>query len=143
MLFKEDFLKEIKDLYPLWTDLHEAITHGSLGIIGRYLDDGESGTFHYTEILEAKSLEELQNKARIKERKIKLYKSFIDGSCYENENDRREHLGCPRLYAQNSGDREALNAFPCYEVNGWIPGCPKFKTGECWKRFDKLGLKMH
>ena len=90
MLFKEDFLKEIKDLYPLWTDLHKAITHGSLGIIGRYLDDGESGIFHYTEILEAKSLEELQDKARIKERKIKLYKSFIDGSCYENENDLSE-----------------------------------------------------
>lgn len=142
-MFSKKFLDEVNALYPDWKDLHEAIEHNS-GMVGRYLDDASWCVWFSPEnILEASSLEELQAKAKIEMRKRKLYKDYMSGKCYESEDDKRAGAGCPRLYGQNTGDRAVLDAFRCYDVFGFIPDCKKFKTGECWKKFDELGLKMH
>ena len=141
-MFSKEFLDEVNALYPDWKDLHEAIEQNS-GIVGRYLADASYINFSPEDILKASGLEELQAKAKIAKRKRKLYKDYMSGVCYESENDRRAGAGCPRLYGQNTGDRAVLDAFKCYDVFGFIPDCKKFKTGECWKKFDEQGLKMH
>ena len=139
-MFKKSFIEEAKALYPTWGDLHKAIENGS-GIIDRYLDDSTPNGIGYMEILNATSLEELQAKALIIKRKNDLLHAYRSGRCYMSEESRRENVGCPRLYAQMANDEDALNAFNCYGVFH-IPSCPKFKTGECWDKFDSLGLKM-
>lgn len=138
--FKKSFIDEAKSLYPTWDDLHEAIKN-NWGIVGRYLDDSAPNGIGYMEILNATSLEELQAKARIIKRKNDLLHAYRSGSCYGTEESRRENVGCPRLYAQMANDDAALDAFQCVGVFH-IPSCPKFKSGECWDRFDSLGLKM-
>lgn len=139
-MFKKDFISEAKELYPTWDDLHKAIESGS-GIIDRYLDDSTPRGIDYREILAATSLDELKKKAMIIKRKNDLFTSYRNGSCYQTEDEKRANTGCPRLYAQRADDEAALNAFDCAGVF-YIPDCPKFKTGECWARFDALGLKM-
>lgn len=139
-MFKKEFINEARALYPTWDSLHEAIESGS-GIIGRYLDDSTPTAIDYREVLAATSLEELKRKATLIKRKNDLYESYMSGSCYQTDKERRENVGCPRLYAQMADDDSALRAFQCYGVFH-IPDCPKFKTDECWKRFDELGLKM-
>lgn len=139
-MFKKEFIDEVKNLYPTWDALHEAIQNGS-DMIGRYLDDATPNSIHYQKILDAKSLEDLKHEAMIIKRKNDLYRSYRSGSCYETGSDRRKKMGCPRLYAQSNDDYDALDAFPCYGVC-FIPSCPKYNTDECWKRFDELGLKM-
>lgn len=139
-MFTQKFIDEAKALYPTWTDLHNAIASGS-GIIGRYLDDSTPDGIGYQEILDASSLDELKQKAMVIKRKNDLYEAYCSGACYSSERDRREQMGCPRLYAQSADDYAALDAFQCIGVFH-IPNCPKFATGECWKRFDELGLTM-
>ena len=140
MAYKASFMREVKELYPEWVMLHEALNKGSV-MVGRYLDDASNERITCEEILCADSLKDLQDKARIIKRKEKLYRDYISGACYETEEERRREAGCPRLYAQNSGDIKALDAFTCLNVF-YIPQCPKFDTGECWKRFDELGLQI-
>lgn len=139
-MFSKQFIDEAKALYPSWDDLHAAIANES-GIVGRYLCDSAPDGISYQDVLSATSLDALKKKAVIIKRKNDLYMAYCNGSCYQSEAERREHLGCPRLYAQSTDDDAALYAFKCYGVFH-IPSCPKFKTGECWKRFDDLGLKM-
>ncbi len=139
-VFKKDFIDEAKALYPAWDDLHRAIEIGS-GMIDRYLDDSTPTGIGYREILAATSLEELKKKALVIKRKNDLFESYRSGSCYQTESDRRECAGCPRAYAQMADDAAALDAFQCYGVFH-IPDCPKFRSGECWRKFDSLGLKM-
>ena len=139
-MFKKEFIDEAKCLYPKWNELHEAIQNGS-AIIDRYLCDATPTSIGYKRILEAQSLEEIKQVAMIIKRKNDLYQSYRTGTCYETEDERRNKMGCPRLYAQNNNDNDALNNFFCYGVS-YIPDCPKFKTGECWRHFDELGLKM-
>lgn len=141
MGFSKKFIEEVKELYPSFTSLHKAIENGS-GMVGRYLDDAEDGKISYTKILEANSLEELKQEARRIERRLNLYKSYMSGACYESEEERRKEVGCPRLYAQASADYPVLDAFECLCCHGYIPECPKFKSGECWDRFDELGFKL-
>lgn len=139
-MFKKEFIEEAKALYPNWSDLHRAIEQNS-GIIGRYLDDETPDGISYREILAASSLSELKAKAGIIKRQHDLRNAYFSGSCYQTEEDRRCNVGCPRLYAQMTDDDDALHAFQCAGVFH-IPSCPKFKTGECWSRFDELGLQM-
>ena len=139
-MFKNDFISEAKELYPTWDELHKAIENDS-GIIDRYLDDSTPRGIDYREILAATSLDELKKKAMIIKRKNDLLASYRNGSCYQTEDERRINTGCPRLYAQMANDEAAIDAFACPGVF-FIPNCPKFKTGECWARFDELGLKM-
>ena len=139
-MFKQEFIDEAKALYPTWKALHEALENGR-DIVGWYLNDNIPQGVSYAEILSASSLAELKEKAMVLKRKNDLYHAYVSGACYQTDETRREHLGCPRLYAQATMDQKALDAFQCYGVFH-IPDCPKFKTGVCWDRFDTLGLKM-
>lgn len=139
-MFTQKFIDEAKALYPDWHSLHEAIEKGS-GIVGRYLDDAQASGISASDVLRATSLEELKEKAELIKRKEQLYADYRSGRCYENEDDKRKQLGCPRLYGQSTNDLATLDAFECLGV-GYIPSCPKFKTGECWKKFDDLGLAL-
>lgn len=139
-MYAKWFVDEAKALYPNCDGLHKAIENGS-SIVGRYLDDNAPSGLSCNEVLSAVSLESLQQKAMVVKRKQDLYHAFVSGRCYESDEACRKALGCPRIYAQGANDEEALDAFFCAGV-GFIPDCPKFMTGECWKRFDELGLKM-
>ncbi len=139
-MFRQEFIDEAKALYPGWRGLHDAIASGS-GIIGRYLDDSTPDGIGYEEILAASSLSELKEKAMVIKRKNDLYHAYCSGTCYQTDRDRRDQIGCPRLYAQMTDDDAALDAFRCYGVFH-IPSCQKFESGECWERFDELGLNM-
>lgn len=139
-MFAKWFIDEAQQLYPGCKGLHDAIRECN-PIIGRYLDDGAPSGISADTILEAESLESLQRQAAIIKRKQNLYHYYMSGKCYEDPEVRRKNAGCPRLYAQANNDKAALDAFFCAGV-GLIPDCPKFRTGECWKRFDELGLVM-
>lgn len=139
-MFSKWFVDEARTLYPGWSDLQAAIASGD-PIIGRYLDDAAPSGIDVNTVLRATSLESLQQKASIIKRKQNLCHAYRSGRCYDDKEARRKNAGCPRLYAQYNNDEDALNAFDCVGVF-CIPDCPKFKTGECWDRFDQLGLTM-
>lgn len=139
-MFAKWFSDEARVLYPGWSDLHKAIAAGD-PIVGRYLDDSAPSGIDVGTVLQAKSLESLQEKASIIKRKQALYHAYISGRCYDDEETRRKNLGCPRLYAQRNNDEDTINTFACVGVF-YIPNCPKFSTGECWDKFDQLGLIM-
>ena len=141
MGFSKKFIEEVKELYPSFTSLHKAVENGS-GLVGRYLDDAEDGKISYKKILEATSLDDLKEEANRIERRLKLYHTYMSGACYESEEERREKVGCPRLYAQAASDYPVLDAFECLCCNGYIPECPNFKSGKCWDRFYELGFKL-
>lgn len=139
-MFAKWFIDEARTLYPGWKELQDAIQTGN-PIIGRYLDDAAPSGMDVDTILRAKSLESLQQCAAIIKRKQYLYHSYVSGKCYDNSEVRRQKAGCPRLYAQANNDEAVLNAFYCAGVS-YIPDCPKYKTEECWRRFDELGFDM-
>lgn len=81
MVYSEDFKKRVKELYPNYTSLHEALDEGSK-MVGMLL-----GTpfkhMPISKILEATSLEELQEEARILQKKVDLYHEW--NSMYQAE----------------------------------------------------------
>jgi hypothetical protein len=72
MNYPVEFKNKAKRLYPTWNDLHKMLDAGQT-FAGRYLDDASSSTMSLNDILSAKSLDDLQNKARIEMEKNKLY----------------------------------------------------------------------
>ncbi|MEY8573668.1 hypothetical protein AALD01_04555 [Oscillospiraceae bacterium 21-37] len=138
MPFTRQFIEELHKAFGPY--VIEAVESES-GIAGRILDDNVETGINYKEILTATSLDELKKKAEKIALQNKVYCDFRSGHCYEDDETKRQKLGCPRIYAQMSGDKAALEAFPCYGVS-YIPSCPKFKTSICWRKFDELGLKM-
>lgn len=109
---------------------------------GRWLDDNSEPAISCYEVMSATSLEALKEVSRIKILRRQVYKDFVSGKCYAESEDKIRGAGCPRLYGQHTSDDDVLEAFPCNEVWGFIPDCPKFKSGECWKKFDALGFKI-
>lgn len=131
----------IEDLHKVFSPYVIEAVESENDMAGRILDDNVETSINYKEILVATSLDELKKKAEKIALQNKVYHDFHSGRCYENDEAKRQKLGCPRIYAQESGDKAALDAFPCYSVS-YIPSCPKFKTSICWRKFDELGLKM-
>ena len=89
MKYPEAFINKCKRLYPEWIQLHKCLDNGSPCIAPMLKECGPQ-TFHFNEILNAKSLEELQQKARLmKERKelIKECEEVIE-QCRKETNDR-------------------------------------------------------
>ena len=72
MDYPEEFKKKAKRLYPKWNKLHEMLDSNQT-FVGRYLDDGRSSTMSLNKILSAKSLDELQNEARVELERNQLY----------------------------------------------------------------------
>ena len=132
-LYKQAFTDAMDNLFPSWRE------YESSGLLDRYMDDNKENGIPYQKVLDACSLAELKAMASIIKMKHDLHHALRSGSCYQDDSRAREELGCPRLYAQCANDEAALEAFSCAGVFH-IPSCPKFASGECWKRFDELGL---
>lgn len=140
-MYSEIFIKELHEAFADTQIVVDKVeSHDCMA--GRWLDDNSETTISCYDVVKATSLEELKETARIKILRRKVYGDYMSGKCYSKDEDRKRGAGCPRLYGQNANDGAVLKAFPCHEVWGFIPDCPKYKSGECWKRFDELGLKI-
>lgn len=80
MKYSKDFIEKCMNLYPGYDALQIALNNGSV-YAGRFLDDGVT-EIKYTEILNAVSLEKLQEKARNIEAKRNLYREW--GRVYDH-----------------------------------------------------------
>ena len=77
MAYSAALIKEVKELYPDSSAIHELADNGG-AFLGRYLDDSCPRAMSLDEILTSISLDELQAKARIYKRKIALYAKWCD-----------------------------------------------------------------
>lgn len=84
MEYPKEFIEKCKAEYPELTNLHELLNSGNL-FAGRYLDDSCSTSIPIQTILEAKSLNELQKKAKIQERRVALYVEWCE--LYRNQSE--------------------------------------------------------
>lgn len=75
MQYPKKFIERAKAVYPDFTSLHQALNAGSAWV-GRYLDDSAPQSVSLKEILEAKSLQEIQSKALAVKEKQDLYKEW-------------------------------------------------------------------
>jgi hypothetical protein len=76
MEYPKEFIEKCKAVYPTWTQLHELLEAGN-DFAGRFLDDSQhSAKVSTKEILEAKTLEEIQVKAKIVQAKTDLYSEW-------------------------------------------------------------------
>ncbi len=77
MAYSQDLIDEVKELYPNSKEMHKHANNGSVWL-GRYLDDSAPRGLSAREVLMATDLHELQEKARVIERKRKIYKKWCD-----------------------------------------------------------------
>ena len=77
MAYSNDLIREVKELYPDSSKMHELAESGSAWL-GRYLDDSSPTGIPIDEVLLATSLEDLQRKARQAKRKVNLYKKWCE-----------------------------------------------------------------
>ena len=75
MGYSRELIAEVKELYPNTKEMHKLADDGN-GFLGRYLDDSSGGGIAIETVLLATSLNELQDKARIEMRKVKLYRKW-------------------------------------------------------------------
>ena len=83
MIYPEDFKKEVKEVYPNSSDIHQLADDGEY-FLGRYLDDSSGGGIPLDTVLTTLTLEELQKEARIEKRKINLYRRWCELTQKEN-----------------------------------------------------------
>jgi hypothetical protein len=77
MGYSKKLIEEVKAVYPDFEKMHELAEAGSVWL-GRYLDDSSTGSIPLDDILKAKSLADLQEKARVIKRKIDLYSMWCE-----------------------------------------------------------------
>ncbi len=85
MFYPEDFKTRVKKAYPNWEDLHRRLDSGDV-FVGRYLDDNSTTSLSLDTILNATSLEKLQEKARTAQEKVELYREW--SNLYREQNPR-------------------------------------------------------
>jgi len=78
-MYSKELIKEVKECYPDYKKMHELVDNGDV-MLGRYLyDNCNSDIVNILDkILIAKTLEELQEEARLIKRKIDLYEMWCD-----------------------------------------------------------------
>jgi hypothetical protein len=76
-MYTQDFIDEVKELYPTFTEMHVHAEQGN-SILGRYLDDNASIGISIDKVLLATSLNELQAEAKVMKRRIELYGKWFD-----------------------------------------------------------------
>jgi len=74
-MYSAELIKEVKELYPNSSKMHEFADSGN-AFLGRYLDDSSPSGVPINEVLLATSLDELQKTARIMKRKVDLYRKW-------------------------------------------------------------------
>ena len=62
-MYSAELIKEVKELYPNSTEMHQLAENGG-AFLGRYLDDSSPSGFPIDKILLATSLDEIQKEAR-------------------------------------------------------------------------------
>ena len=77
MAYSQDLINEVKELYPNSVEMHRLAESGS-PFLGRYLDDSSPTGISINDVLSAKSLEDLQKKAMIMQRKVMLYRKWCE-----------------------------------------------------------------
>jgi hypothetical protein len=75
MAYSQELIDEVKELFPNSSEMIRLAEEGNV-FLGRYLDDSSPNFISINEILLATSLDELQKEARIRKRKIDLYKKW-------------------------------------------------------------------
>ena len=76
-MYSERLINEVRKCYPDNKKMHDLAESGNM-FLGRYLDDSCTGKIPISQILSATSLEELQAKALLEERKLNCYKMWCD-----------------------------------------------------------------
>ena len=76
MIYPEDFKKEVRRLYPTWTDLHEKIENGSVSIGKMLLYGGKSTEEICKEIMKVNSFEEAKALAEVELAKRELHRRW-------------------------------------------------------------------
>ena len=71
--YPKEFIEKAKRIYPNWTHLHELLDKGSPFVHRLLYDAQPSGNISIARVLNAESLEELQEFARLEEEKTALY----------------------------------------------------------------------
>lgn len=82
--YSQELIEAVKEVYPDLTYLHIIASEGD-PILGRYLDDNQTPVTNKA-ILEAKSLEEVQELARQSQRKEKVYRMWAKEYSRHNSN---------------------------------------------------------
>lgn len=77
MAYSKELIKEVKELYPTSTRIHELADSGN-AMLGRWLDDSSPSGISLDKILLATSLESLQIEARVAKRKVELYRKWCN-----------------------------------------------------------------
>lgn len=76
-VYSPGFVDKVRKLYPNDSGLLEHLNRNS-SMVGRYLDDSSNGGLSVETILNARSLDELQEKARILKAKKDLYNEWYN-----------------------------------------------------------------
>ncbi len=80
MKYPQEFVEEVKQVYPDWETLHQELTeNGDVYVVSRCLEENCGNGISYDEILAAdgiEGLEMLKAKARLGKRRNKLYNEF-------------------------------------------------------------------
>ena len=75
--YPKHFIDKAKRLYPNWQKLHELLDNGSPFIHGLLYEARPDGTISFARVLNAESLEELQEYARTEIEKEELYLEWL------------------------------------------------------------------
>jgi hypothetical protein len=85
MAYTKELIKEVKELYPYYPEMHRLADAGDT-FLGRYLDDSSPTGIALDDVLIATSLSDLQETARNMNRKAKLYKKWCEQDPRKNYN---------------------------------------------------------
>jgi len=77
MKYPQEFIAKAKALFPTWQSLHDALDSQS-PFVGRYLDDNRYLDISAKDILEAKTLDELKERALKSNAISELYIEWLD-----------------------------------------------------------------
>jgi hypothetical protein len=86
--YPKEFVEKAKRLYPNWTHLHELLDKGSPFVHSLLYDSQPSGNISLVRVLNAESLEELQEYARSEQEKAELY---LEWTVIYDEYKRKRH----------------------------------------------------
>ena len=76
MEFPKEFINKCKEIYPDWKELHQKLEEGNVFAL-RYLDDSRYNNITADDILNAKTLDELQEKAELIKVKEQIYSKSL------------------------------------------------------------------
>ncbi len=139
MIYTQEFIDKVKQLYPNNTELHRLAEEGNY-FLGRWLDDSSSSGFSPSKVLNT-PYEDLITQAKEMQARSELYADFVSGRCYSV--DGLQKTMCPAMYLQNSNNpkRYEFTNKICTNVGyvGCYPDCQRWRCKEqCWAKYNEL-----